>query len=468
MSDLEYKSATTSGHLITDDKTGVVEAFVSVTGIKDNVNDIIIPGAYAKTLQTRRPKGVYSHSWETPVSKALDVKEILPGQEGLPETLPDGSPWPAEAGALYVKMQFNLDTQRGREAYSDVQFYGEDAEWSIGYNVPAGASSKGEDGVRHIKELNLFEFSPVLFGAASQARTKKDALSALEIVKESKAVDSEFMAEIKTLLGELDGEAGTGGEPEGTGSADQKSEDPDVETPESTVEDGVKAAVTETANAVEVAEVPEAEAEDAGDQQEIVEEVVEDLTALESSALNGGLPAEVIDGLRKVQDILADIVNIAAKPALDQEAEAAPAAPAPVAPTEERKTMRDVLNDMIYNTSYDVDRLDTIDNGVRSLQKSIEAQNDQAILSQAESVLDEIGFAAQSTTDQNFVRALEKLSVSVGEALQEYSGGKDSAEGEAPVDGEALEATSDTSNTSTVTEGKKTLTQDEWKSLMDF
>lgn len=169
---MEFKTFDLKGLDVVDAEQGIVEAIVSVTGVVDNVNDLILPGAYAKTLAARTPKGVYSHSWETPVSRTLAVKELMPGDPELPKTMPNGDPWPAEAGALKVKTQFNLSTQRGREAYSDVVFFGDDSAWSIGYQVPVGgAKIDQKSGVRRIADIDLYEYSPVLFGAMPLAHT---------------------------------------------------------------------------------------------------------------------------------------------------------------------------------------------------------------------------------------------------------------------------------------------------------
>jgi phage head maturation protease len=178
MDSLEHKTIPSGGVQPTGEE-GVVEALVSVTGIKDNVGDIIVPGAYAKTLAERTPKGVWSHDWNSPVSKVLDIKELMPGDPQLPKTLSNGDPWPAEAGGLYVKTQFNLNTQAGRDAYENVIFFGDTAEWSIGYKVPKGQATVDKTGVRHIKSLNLYEFSPVLFGAASEARSLVTSIKGL-------------------------------------------------------------------------------------------------------------------------------------------------------------------------------------------------------------------------------------------------------------------------------------------------
>lgn len=166
---MDHKAQPINDFKVLDAGEGIVECIVSVTGIKDNVDDVIMPGAYEKTLQARTPKGVYSHDWDKPIAKTLSVRELLPGHPDLPKSLM-GKAWPAEAGALVVKAQFNLRTERGRDAYEDVKFYEDEQEWSIGYNVPTGGS-KTTNGVRYIKAIDLFEFSPVLFGAMPLAGT---------------------------------------------------------------------------------------------------------------------------------------------------------------------------------------------------------------------------------------------------------------------------------------------------------
>ena len=183
---LEHKTVGVKGMNIVSADEGIVETIISVTGVVDNVKDRIMPGAYQKTLAKRKPKGVWSHDWDTPVSKTLEVRELMPGDKELPKTMPNGDSWPSGAGALKVKTQFNLETQRGREAYSDVVFFGEEQEWSIGYNVPVGgAKVDSKSGVREITMLELYEYSPVLFGAMPLARTTsvKEAQMALKALK---------------------------------------------------------------------------------------------------------------------------------------------------------------------------------------------------------------------------------------------------------------------------------------------
>lgn len=125
-----------------DGQKGVVEAYVSIFDNVDLVGDIILRGAFAESIAAKLPKGVWSHNWDLPIAKTLEAREDEKG--------------------LYIKAQFNLDTQRGREAYSDLKF-GTTDEFSIGFRVLD--DEWREDGVRVIKKAKLYEWSPVLAGA---------------------------------------------------------------------------------------------------------------------------------------------------------------------------------------------------------------------------------------------------------------------------------------------------------------
>lgn len=168
---IQSKRAGGSGIVETDEETGLVTAIVSVTGVRDEVDDIIMPGAYKQSLQKRTPKGVWSHDWNLWTAKTESVEEIMPGDPRLPTLTRAGKTWPKEAGVLLVKARFNLETQQGREAFSNVKFFADECEWSIGYTVMPGKSSRDAQGVRMIKQIELFEFSPVLFGAMPLAGT---------------------------------------------------------------------------------------------------------------------------------------------------------------------------------------------------------------------------------------------------------------------------------------------------------
>jgi len=148
---------------------GIVELIAAITGIADDVSDIINPGAFTRTLRERRPKVCANHRWDAPIGRVLDIKELLPGDPRLPRTTGDGRAWPRAAGALVATAQLNMSTKAGREAFEVIKFFGPaESAFSIGYKVtPNGASHRG--GIRYINDLDLFEVSTVLHGAARYA-----------------------------------------------------------------------------------------------------------------------------------------------------------------------------------------------------------------------------------------------------------------------------------------------------------
>ncbi|WP_330335725.1 HK97 family phage prohead protease (plasmid) [Streptomyces sp. NBC_00536] len=151
---------------------GVVRAIYAVTGVVDEVQDLIVPGAFSRTLATRRVKAAWHHEWKDPVGTVLDVEEWLPGDPRF-ASIPGGLVWPREAGALVATVQYNLRTTRGRDTYEQVKQWHEngEAQFSIGYKVVTGGASKRHDGVRIIHDLDLYEISPVLHGAHPMTRS---------------------------------------------------------------------------------------------------------------------------------------------------------------------------------------------------------------------------------------------------------------------------------------------------------
>ncbi|WP_156077385.1 HK97 family phage prohead protease [Saccharothrix sp. NRRL B-16314] len=168
----------------TEPATGVVEVLAAVTGVKDDVGDVITPGAFARTLRERRPKVCLSHDWSRPIGRVLEVRELLPGDARLPGTTTDGSPWPKGAGALWARALINTETPDGRAALLNAKFFGpQESTWSIGYNAKR---TRQVGGTRHIDDLDLFEFGPVLHPANRHARLI--AVKGIPFVSESKVV----------------------------------------------------------------------------------------------------------------------------------------------------------------------------------------------------------------------------------------------------------------------------------------
>lgn len=198
--DMQYKSLTVAIKA-TDDEKGIVEAIVSCFGNVDSYGEVVDKGAFIESLQRKFPKGVWMHDWTIPVSKTLEAQEV-------------------DAG-LYIKGQFNLDTQRGREAYSDLKF-GTVDEFSIGYSVEE--DYVGEDGYRHLKKLRLYEWSPVLVGAnpATQVLGVKTAKKDVDVEQPETTTEPEAAAETTPEGTEAPENAET--EPEGTNTPENAPE----------------------------------------------------------------------------------------------------------------------------------------------------------------------------------------------------------------------------------------------------
>ncbi|MFE4581016.1 NUDIX domain-containing protein [Streptomyces chartreusis] len=148
---------------------GTSRAIYAVTGVVDEVADLILPGAFTRTLASRPVKTVWHHGWKDPVGVVVKCEEWMPGDPRFAE-IPG---WPAEAGALVATVIYNLRTRQGRDAYEQVKQWHEhkQAAFSIGYRVPDTGASKRGDGVRIIHDLDLFEVSPVLHGAHPLTRS---------------------------------------------------------------------------------------------------------------------------------------------------------------------------------------------------------------------------------------------------------------------------------------------------------
>jgi HK97 family phage prohead protease len=146
-------------NLKSDDETGIIEAIVSVFNNVDSGKEIVRPGFFEKSIQRKLPKGVWAHDWKQPIAKTLEAKELRAGDPSLPDHL-------RELGGTYIKGQFNLDTQRGKEAYSDIKF-GIVDEFSIGYAVLKDGKDK-DTGARELIEGDWKEWSPVLVGMNDQ------------------------------------------------------------------------------------------------------------------------------------------------------------------------------------------------------------------------------------------------------------------------------------------------------------
>jgi HK97 family phage prohead protease len=122
-----------------DEEKRIFEGYAATWDL-DEGGDIIHQGAFSKTINERgnRIKVLWQH-YEA-IGKPIEMREDEKG--------------------LYVKAQIS-DTQLGRDAMQLLKD-GVIDTMSIGYCVPEGKSDIIE-GIRHIKEIKLYEFSVVTF-----------------------------------------------------------------------------------------------------------------------------------------------------------------------------------------------------------------------------------------------------------------------------------------------------------------
>lgn len=153
----EYKAM--QGQVNIDEAQGIVECFVAGLGNKDSVGDICLPGCFTESLKRRKPRVVWGHNWNEPIGKVLEIYEVGPNDPRLPMKMKR-----AGIGGLYAKVQFNLKSERGRQAFADVSFFGEEQEWSIGYKT-LNADFDSQRQANLLREVELYEVSPVLHGA---------------------------------------------------------------------------------------------------------------------------------------------------------------------------------------------------------------------------------------------------------------------------------------------------------------
>ena len=149
-----------------EEDKGTFEGYGSIFNNKDLGNDVVMRGAFAKSLRRTGPKGVkmlYQHKTDMPIGVFESIKEDEDG--------------------LKVKGKLALGTQAGREAYELMKMGALDG-LSIGFRVaPKGQEYDNRRKRRHIKEVELMEISLVTFPMNPKARVrsvKGDELSIRE------------------------------------------------------------------------------------------------------------------------------------------------------------------------------------------------------------------------------------------------------------------------------------------------
>lgn len=128
-----------------------IEAYASTFGNVDSDNDIILPGAFTKTIAEAFPankiKALWQHDWKQPIGRPVAMAQDTKG--------------------LHTETEISKTTL-GNDVIALVED-GVIDRTSIGFWIPAGKSATRPDGVREIAEVALLEYSLVTFPANDQA-----------------------------------------------------------------------------------------------------------------------------------------------------------------------------------------------------------------------------------------------------------------------------------------------------------
>ena len=138
------------------DNSGQVEAVFSIFNSLDSDGDVVVPGAVKSGFKNNQVPMVWSHKWDMPIGKGTITQD--------------------DDKAVF-KGEFFMDTDSGKEAYNLVKNMGDMQQWSFGYKVNDSEFHKTkvnedeEAHARYLKDLTVYEVSPVLVGANQDTYT---------------------------------------------------------------------------------------------------------------------------------------------------------------------------------------------------------------------------------------------------------------------------------------------------------
>lgn len=130
---------------------GIIEGYASLFGVADSGGDIILPGAFARSLAKRGTAGVkmlWQHDVAQPIGNWTSIVE--------------------DARGLKVTGRLDPSVARAREALSLIRSGAVDG-LSIGFRTRRATKDKAS-GLRRLQEVDLWEISIVTFPMQSLAR----------------------------------------------------------------------------------------------------------------------------------------------------------------------------------------------------------------------------------------------------------------------------------------------------------
>ena len=174
---------------------GQVKAVFSVFNNLDSDGDVVLPDAINSGFKSGDVPMVWSHKWDMPIGKGTIKKD---------------------KDKAYFDGSFFMDTESGKEAYNLVKNMGDLQQWSFGFKVNDSEygkwkkSAEEEVDVRYLKNLSVYEVSPVLVGANQDTFTmaiKSGENSEVKIMEEEVEVEEEEKAKLGKDIFDNPGEA---------------------------------------------------------------------------------------------------------------------------------------------------------------------------------------------------------------------------------------------------------------------
>ncbi|MCY4108976.1 MAG: HK97 family phage prohead protease [Chloroflexi bacterium] len=161
---MDTKTLTAPIELMEDGPEGAVVARIATLGVVDRDGDLTVPGAFGSVDDVK--VSPFNHSSAYGAALPVGVGKVF-----------------ERGGAAFFEGLLFLDTIGGRELHTTLKRLSEagaPCEWSYGFEVVESEDAvRGDQRVRVLKRLALFEVSPVLRGAGIGTRTvsvKSDAL----------------------------------------------------------------------------------------------------------------------------------------------------------------------------------------------------------------------------------------------------------------------------------------------------
>ena len=300
-----------------EEAEGKVSAVFSVFNSLDSDGDVVLPGSIKSGFKSGDVPMVWAHKWDMPIGKGR-INE--------------------DDGKATFDGEFFMDTDSGQEAYKIVKNMGDMQQWSFGYRVNdaerapfKSADSEDEQDARYLKDLTVFEVSPVLVGANQETYT-------MAIKSNKELVEDLVEEEKKSVLGSSSFQKE---EPEAEAPSEEPSEEEEkavtvemlIENPAlylkelQAVKDSIKEATIETQESeeVEVSEKSQTFSEQVKDVLAALNDLMVRATAIAMLRAKDGrtLGTKATEALRAVQEDLSDawveldqfIENVGTEPA---------------------------------------------------------------------------------------------------------------------------------------------------------